>query len=147
MAWLSRPRDVLTIGSGSAHSLMKSIRQITSAIRAYGISILQSAASTTIVVVPLLSPTSYILQSFSKIVIATVSLGAIHGLLVLPTFLAAFYDPPNQGIVRLTNIFGPVGGVKGAVMSIRRRIVQSTDVIDSWAPDVGTYRYHLRNGI
>ena len=81
-----------------------------------------------------------ILQSFSKIVIATVSLGAIHGLLVLPTFLAAFYDPPNQGIVRLTNIFGPVGGVKGAVMSIRRRIVQSTDVMDSWAPDVGTYR-------
>ena len=108
---------------------MKSIRQITSAIRAYGISILQSAASTTIVVVPLLSPASYILQSFSKIVIATVSLGAVHGLLVLPTFLAAFYDPPN--------IFGPV---VGAVMSLRRRIVQSTDVMDSWAPDVGTFR-------
>ena len=33
-----------------------------------------------------------------------------------------------------------LGGVKGAVMSIRRRIVQSTDVMDSWAPDVGTYR-------
>ena len=109
--------------------------QITSAIRAYGISILQSAASTTIVVVPLLSPASYILQSFSKIVIATVSLGAVHGLLVLPTFLTAFYDPPN--------IFGLVGGVKGASMFIRRRIVQSTDVMDSLAPDVGTFRWHL----
>ena len=108
-------------------------------MRAYGTPVLLSTISTTIVVVPLLPPSSYILHSFSKIVIATVSLGAVHGLLVLPTLLAAFDDH--------LSVAGPAqasfSGMRGALMSIRRRIVQSADIMDSGALGVGTFRWHL----
>ena len=105
-------------------------------MRAYGLPVLQSAASTTIVVIPFLPSSSYILQSFSKIVIATVSLGVVHGLLVLPTFLAVCYN--RQNIVGPVKAF--VSAMKGGLMIIRRRIVQSADVMDSGSLGVGTFR-------
>jgi len=110
--------------------------KITSAMRAYGLPVFQSAFSTTIVVVPLLAPSSYILRSFAKTVIAVVFLGAVHGLVVLPALLAAYYNRRN--------IVGPVkafvSGMKGALMLVRRRMVRSADVMDSGTLGAGTFR-------
>merc|ERR1712061_740967 len=55
-----------------------------------------SIFSTALVVAPLLIPSSYILQSFAKIVFLIVFLGAVHGLIVLPALLAAYYSRRNN---------------------------------------------------
>ncbi len=61
---------------------------IRSSLSAFGWPILQSGVSTIIGLTPLLIPASYILRTFSKLLMAIIALGVIHALVVLPACLA-----------------------------------------------------------
>ena len=55
---------------------------------AYGPPIVQGAISTIIATLPLFYIRSYILNTFAKMVLLVVGLGALHGLILLPSFMA-----------------------------------------------------------
>ena len=61
--------------------------RIQDCFAAYGHSILQSAVSTLLAVSILLSLPSYILTTFSKMMILVIVFGVLHGLVILPVLL------------------------------------------------------------
>ena len=63
-------------------------KKIKESLRAYGPPILQGAISTVLAVIPLFWLPSYILQTFSKMVLLVVAEGALHGLIILPAIMA-----------------------------------------------------------
>ena len=62
--------------------------KIKESLRAYGPPIVQGAISTVLAVIPLFWLPSYILQTFSKMVLLVVAEGALHGLIILPAIMA-----------------------------------------------------------
>ena len=101
-------------------------------MRVYGLPVLQSAFSTALVVAPLLIPSSYILQSFAKIVFLIVFLGAVHGLIVLPALLAAYYSRRNN--------FNLAVALVKAVF-IHCKLLRSVNVMEGGI--IGTFRWYI----
>lgn len=64
--------------------------KIKESLSAYGPPIVQGAISTILGVLPMFYLSSYILQSFTKMVILVITLGALHGLMVLPALMTCF---------------------------------------------------------
>ena len=61
--------------------------EIKESLRAYGPPIVQGAISTILAVLPMITLPSYILQSFTIMVMMVIGLGALHGLIVLPAIM------------------------------------------------------------
>ena len=62
--------------------------KIKESLRAYGPPIVQGAISTVLAVIPMFWVPSYILQTFSKMVLLVIAEGALHGLIILPAIMA-----------------------------------------------------------
>ena len=62
--------------------------KIKESLRAYGPPILQGAISTVLAVIPMFWVPSYILLTFSKMVLLVIVEGALHGLIILPAIMA-----------------------------------------------------------
>ena len=62
-----------------------------------GYPVVQGALSTIVGVLPLLLPTSYIYQTFVKMMFLVIFLGLLHGFLVLPVVLSLVGPAPSGG--------------------------------------------------
>ena len=73
--------------SGGPQDTQDVNEEIKESLRAYGPPIVQGAISTILAVFPMFFLPSYILQSFTKMVMMVIGLGALHGLIVLPAIM------------------------------------------------------------